>query len=556
MTVTDVPPEADGSPPDGAVAVEDAPPVDGVEEAVPPPPPDRDTASLPDRLYPPMPSKGWRGWVGPLAVTVIGGVIRWVDLGRPHAIVFDETYYVKDALSLLRFGYERQAIDGANDIILKSDGAWRTLDIFKPDASFVVHPPFGKWTIGAGEYLFGVTPFGWRFAVALLGTLSVLMCARILRRMTRSDLIGTLGGLLLALDGISIVMSRTAVLDMVLCFWALAAFGFLVIDRDRMRKRLGRIVSERGIDAVAEGFGPRLGLRPWRWAAGVALGLTCGVKWSGLWFVAVFGLMTVLWDVGARRAVGVRRPWTATLVRSVPGALVSIVGIAFGVYLLTWTGWFLTDSGWDRNWAASQPPSWIPAALRSLVHYHAEAWNFHVHLTSPHSYSSNAWSWFLQTRPTSFYYENFSNTANGSPNDGGSAAEVLALGNPIVWWAGSIALLHQIWRWAARRDWRSGAVLAAVLAGWFPWLLFQERTIFTFYSVAFVPFVCMALAMSLGTVLGPADAPSRRRAWGAVLAGGVVLAVVIAAWWFYPIWTGVTIPQEAWRFRMWMPTWI
>ena len=35
-----------------------------------------------------------------------------------------------------------------------------------------------------------------------------------------------------------------------------------------------------------------------------------------------------------------------------------------------------------------------------------------------------------------------------------------------------------------------------------------------------------------------------------------LIAVVIAAWWFYPIWTGEVIPYEQWKLRMWMPTWV
>ena len=117
-------------------------------------------------LFPPFPSSGWRGWAGPLAATVVGGLLRFVNLGRPDAFAFDEVYYAKDALALLRYGHEQQFDDSANELILASDGNWRTIDVFKDDPAFVVHPPFGKWVIAGGEWLFGVTPFGWRFAVA------------------------------------------------------------------------------------------------------------------------------------------------------------------------------------------------------------------------------------------------------------------------------------------------------------------------------------------------------------------------------------------------------
>jgi dolichyl-phosphate-mannose--protein O-mannosyl transferase len=74
--------------------------------------------------------------------------------------------------------------------------------------------------------------------------------------------------------------------------------------------------------------------------------------------------------------------------------------------------------------------------------------------------------------------------------------------------------------------------------------------------VVISPFLLMAVAMTLGSMLGPADAAPRRRREGALAVGLIVLAMVIAAWWFYPIWTGEAIPYDSWRMRMWFSTWI
>ena len=517
-------------------------------------------AAVAERLYPPMPSFGWRGWLGPIIVTVIAAVIRLVNLGRPNAVSFDETYYPKDAWALLRFGVEHKAVENHKDLMLSAGDNWRTVEAFTSEGSFVVHPPFGKWTIAAGEYLFGVSPFGWRIAVAILGVLTVLLVARIVRRITRSDLIGTLAGFLLALDGIHIVMSRTGLLDGILTFWVVVAFGLLVLDRDRTRARLASFVTTFGLAATATRWGPNLGvgpfgIRPLRLAAAVALGLACSVKWSGLWFLALFALMSVVWDVSARRAVGTERPWAATLLRDAPIAALTMIPIALAVYLLSWTGWLVTDTGWGRQWADEHPDSIIPAGLRSLWHYHDEAWNFHVNLDTEHSYSSNALSWPFMARPTSFFYEGGDDITSGCEVDKCSA-QVTALGNPIIWWAALLALPYQLWRWVAKRDWRSGAVLVGVLAGWGPWLLYLDRTIFTFYTVVYAPFVMMAVAMTLGDVLGPADASPRRRQTGIAVVAGFLVLVIAAAWWFYPIWTGQVIPYDQWRLRMWFQSWV
>lgn len=47
-----------------------------------------------------------RSWLGPVLVAVLAGVLRFRHLGRPRDLIFDETYYAKDAWSMLRLGYE------------------------------------------------------------------------------------------------------------------------------------------------------------------------------------------------------------------------------------------------------------------------------------------------------------------------------------------------------------------------------------------------------------------------------------------------------------------
>lgn len=519
--------------------------------------PAADLARVRERLSPPMPSDRLWGWVGPLVITAIAGVLRFWDLARPRAFVFDETYYAKDAWSLLHFGAEQNYIkadtkdgpDPANQAILAGnpDGLWTG------DPSYVVHPPGGKWMIALGEQLFGMTPFGWRFTVAVTGTLAVLLTARIARRLFRSTLLGCVAGLLLTVEGLAYVHSRTALLDPLVMFWALVAFGALVVDRDFARARLGARLT-----AAATGrFGPYLGFRPWRVVAGVALGLACSSKWSGLWFVAVFGLMTVAWDMGARRTAGVRRPWIGAVVRDALPAFASLVLVAAAVYLATWTGWFLGgDRAYLRDWAETHPAPWrVPDALWSLWHYHQEAWKFHTGLTTFHPYRSNPWGWLVLARPVSYFYEGPTLGEKGCAVDTCSQA-ITALGTPAIWWASLLALPVLLYLWAGRRDWRAGAILAGVAAGYLPWFLFQERTIYSFYAVAFAPYIVMAVTMCLGLVLGGATASPIRRQWGAAAAGSYVVLAVANFAWLLPVLSAEVIPYADWARRMWWKSWI
>ncbi|PSL04634.1 dolichyl-phosphate-mannose-protein mannosyltransferase [Haloactinopolyspora alba] len=503
------------------------------------------------RLNRPMPTDRVWGWIGPLLVGAVAAVLRLVDLGRPHKIIFDETYYAKDALSQLKFGYARSFVEDADERILNGN-----LDVFTDEASFVVHPPVGKFLIAQGIRLLGMEPAGWRLATALAGVVTVILVARVGRRMFRSTLLGCVAGLLLAVDGLSITMSRTAVLDGILTMFVVAAFACLLVDRDRMREKFAAFAARA---SGPLGDGPVFAWRPWRLVAGIALGLACGTKWSGIYAVAVFGLMTVLWEVGARRAAGIRSPVLNTLLRDGPVAFVTMIGPALATYIASWSGWITSDNGWGRQWAESNPATGLgvlmPDWLRSLWNYHADMWNFHTGLSSEHDYASQAWSWLYLGRPVSFDYQGLDAGQSGCEADRCSQA-VLALGTPPLWWGACAALVACLWWWFFRRDWRAGAILAGVVATWVPWLFFTDRTIFYFYAVLIAPFLVLAVTFALGKILGEPDASPRRRAFGAAVAGGYVLVVVAIAAWFYPIHVDQVIPYDDWHQRMWFDSWI
>ncbi|MEV0692491.1 phospholipid carrier-dependent glycosyltransferase [Streptomyces sp. NPDC050388] len=509
----------------------------------------------------------WSAWGGPLLVTLFAGVLRFWNLGSPRAVIFDETYYAKDAWALVHRGFEVNWDKNANDLILSRGG-----DVPVPiEAAYVVHPPVGKYVIGLGELMFGFDPFGWRFMTALLGTLSVLMLCRIGRRLFRSTFLGCLAGALMAVDGLHFVMSRTALLDGVLMFFVLAAFGCLLVDRDRARARLAAALPV-GPDGrtppdpdIAENT--RLGLRPWRLAAGLVLGLAFATKWNGLYVMAALCVMAVLWDVGARRTAGAHRPYRAVLRRDLGWAFLSTVPVALATYVASWLGWFLSaddgSGGYYRDWAVTDGKgsswSWLfPDWWRSFWHYENQVYDFHVGLSSPHTYESNPWSWIVTGRPVSYFYESPAPGTDGCPADAGEkcAREVLALGTPMLWWVACFALLYVLWRWFFRRDWRAGAIACGVAAGYLPWFLYQERTIFFFYSIVFLPFLCLAVAMLLGALVGPPRSSDTRRVAGATAAGVLVLLIAWNFIYFWPIYTGTSIPIDDWRSRMWLDTWV
>jgi dolichyl-phosphate-mannose-protein mannosyltransferase len=505
-----------------------------------------DLAALRARLVPPMPGSAFWGWVGPLLVTAFGTYLRFYRLSVPHSVIFDETYYVPDALGILRFGTEHNYIASRNTLIARGDP-----HIFTSGGEFVVHPPFGKILIAVGEWVFGLTPFGWRFAVAVVGSLSILILARTARRMTRSTLLGCVAGLLLSLDGLEFVMSRTALLDIFVMFWVLAAFACLVVDRDKTRAALADAAT---LDHLHDSA-PQLGFRWWRLAAGICLGLACASKWNGVWYVPAFIGLTVAWDLGARRATGFGSRTTREAFRDWAGLLTSLAVVPALTYLATWSGWLFTSTGYDRQWAAQHGDHTpVISALVSLYEYHKAMLSFNTGLEVHHPYQSKPWDWLFLTRPVSYYWCPDSGPHPACPT--GKAQEVLAIGTPLIWWTSVVTLLFCLGWWLTRRDWRAGAVLLGVAAGWLPWFAFSARTQFYFYAVAFVPFLVLSITLCLGLIIGPARASSGRRAVGAAVAGAYLLGVLANFAYLYPVLAAQVIPYTQWLDRMWYHGWI
>jgi dolichyl-phosphate-mannose--protein O-mannosyl transferase len=506
----------------------------------------------------------WIGWLLTGVIAVLAGFTRFWALGFPHGKNFDEVYYSVEAQEMLRYGYE----DNRGYL-------------------FIVHPPLGKWLIAAGEWIQGAidgnhsseqyltNSLGWRIMPAVFGCLGVIMMTRIIRRLTRSNLFGFIGGLLMAMDGMSLVLARTAILDIFLQTFVIAGFGALLLDRDQLRRRLAGLLAD-GADLT---YGvPSLGPRPWRLLGGVLLGLACAVKWSGLSFFVGFAVLSLIWDRAALKAAGVRRPTQAWGLRSVLPSIGSLLLAPIGAYLLTNLGWIVGENGWNRHYSDSHPPSahihlpfdinlpitwaWVPGPLRGLGQSIYKAYVFHVGLDKTHPYESNPWNWLGLGRPVDFYYDGSSTRCGASS----CSREILLIGTPIMWWAFAPMLLWLGWHWFSTRDWRAAAVWVAFLAGWLVWFYDLKRTMFLFYMAPLVPFLIVGLVLALGVMLGPGisgGAPreavlraERRRYWG--LAGvSTFLALVIADFvWMWPLYTGALRTYDEWHLHMWLPSWV
>ena len=293
----------------------------------------------------------------------------------------------------------------------------------------------------------------------------------------------------MALDGLALVMSRVALLDIFLMFFILLCCYFILTNN--------------------------------LWLSGVAIGLAGASKWSGFFLIPLIIALTINW----------KNLQLSSLLRR----LVQFILIPIGVYFITWIGWILNSNGWGRQSGGN--------LFTSLWKYHIEILNFHRELSEKHAYNANPWSWLVLGRPTSFYYE--------SPSDCGAAScaqEILAIGTPVLWWAGVFAIAVTAGLFIVSKDRIAAFILAGIAGTYLPWFLIQGRTMFYFYAISILPFLILALIYTFNWALKYKDYRK--------YIGVFIIVVAINFIYFLPIFLGIQMPYSDWLDRMWLPSWI
>ncbi|TRZ71341.1 MAG: phospholipid carrier-dependent glycosyltransferase [Streptomycetaceae bacterium] len=420
--------------------------------------------------------------VAPIVITLLSLLLRLINLATPKGYIFDEVYYVDGARDFLKYGVE---VAGN-----------------KPE--FIVHPPVGKWLIASGIKIFGDNEFGWRIAVAICGTLLILLFARLVHILFYSPLLTAIGAALMSMDGLELVHSRTALLDLFLTFFVLLAV--YLWQRER------------------------------HWWAAISIGLALGTKWSAVYFLAIIALVSLYRVFSAHSGKNLVKP---TLKKIIQYGLLPVT-----VYTTTWTGWFLSTRGWDRQWSSNVIASWW--------HYHVEILGFHTGLTEKHSYQANPWSWMIMGRPTSFFYD--SPKACGVKD---CAQEVLAIGTPILWWLGTLAIVVTLGFWLRslvlkKSDPALNLIFLGISAGYLPWFFFQKRTVFTFYAIIIEPFMLLAVVYCAKLILDS----TMKSGYSQAIVAAAVIVIFLNFIYFLPLFTGEVITYDAWFKRMWLSSWI
>jgi dolichyl-phosphate-mannose-protein mannosyltransferase len=423
------------------------------------------------------------------AVLALAAGTRLVDLGTPSRLVFDESYYAQDACTYV--GLASDVCGGT------SEASW-------------VHPPLGKWFIAVGIALGGYNPAAWRMPAVLAGLVCVAALYILTRRLTGSTVAaGTAAGVI-ALDPLSIVSSRVAMLDMFVTAVGVLAVMFAVLHRDAM--------AARGTDRKSL-------VTPWMLAAGVTCGIAVATKWSGILALGTVAILIGAWELDIRPE---ERGRLRRLRSVAPSMLLCFVALPALVYVASYVGRLegeLLAAPWQSD-------AWPRVFGGRQLHMAS----FHAGLTADHPYASPAWSWLLGKRAVTYFFEE---------DAAGRYRHILAFANLALWLPGVAATGWAAVTFARRRAVRGPefVVALAVAGSYVPWLVLSVTRPFVFlhYILPTIPFLALAIGWAVSRL------PPAAKRWMAVSLAAV--AISVAAFWS-PLIYGWPLSYDDWRTRI------
>ena len=373
------------------------------------------------------------------------------------------------------------------------------------------HPPLGKDILALGVKLFGMTPYGWRFMAAVCGTAMVPVFYAAARGMFRKTRYAFVATLLLLFEGFHLVHSRMANVDV---------FGvtFTIVMYYAMY-RYGETKWRGG------GFGRGIG---WLALSGFFFGCASAVKWNYLYGGA--GLAILFFLALARHVRQARRSGEGGRARravmTLLAALVLFGAVPVAVYATSYIPFLKatqTDDGFKDLWQ-----------------YQKNMYDYHKGVKEKHPYSSKWYTWPFMIRPVWYY--------GGKDLAPGDAQSIAAIGNPLIWWVGLLAMLASWALGAARRDRIVLTIAVMYLSFYVPWIVAPRSITFLYHYFPMVPLLILSLVWMLRYFEERRYGPGLT--WLTVLAAGVLLV------WFYPVLTGMTISREWMNIGIrWLPSW-
>ncbi len=396
------------------------------------------------------------------------------------------------------------------DEIYHGRTAYEFIELMEPYEN--THPPLGKVLLAIGVKMFDMTPYGWRFMAGVFGTLMVPIFYAAARGMFARTRYAFLATLLLVLEGFHLVHSRSSNVDIIgvtftiIMFYAMHRYGETAWRSGGFRRSIGYLA-----------------------LGGLFFGAAAAVKWNYLYGGA--GLAILLVFALLRRWRESRRDgdydFGRRLILTLMACVILFVAVPVGVYTASYAPYLKATKADD--------------SYKDLWKYQKNMYHYHKGVKEEHPYASKWFTWPFMIRPVWYY-----GGKDLAKVDGQSIA---AIGNPLIWWGGLLAMLTAWWLGWRRRDRIVLTLSIAYLSFYVPWMVAPRSITFLYHYFPMVPLLILFIVWKLRWI----EENFRNGRRFTIAFVGVAAALTVL---FYPIYTGMTISREWMNLAIrWLPSW-
>ena len=388
------------------------------------------------------------------------------------------------------------------------------------------HPPLGKVIKSWGIRIFGMTPFGWRFAGTFAGVLMIIPMYLLTRELFDSNRpTAFVAAGLFTFDFMHFAQTRLATIDTYVTFFVILMYLFMYMYyKSSLRESNFRN------DMM------------WLFLCGLSMGLGIASKWQGVYAAAGLALLWLI--VMIRRCIEYRQALSdisassgsaellPSSVQNYPRNTMYTVGLCILFFVM------VPAAVYVMSYVSFVRVPWMDG-FSSIIQNQVHMFTYHAGIDQPHPFSSRWWEWPLNTRPMFLYMRWITHeTAEG----------ISTFGNPMVWWGGLIGMIYAIYRLFDTKRPRGAALFIVIgfAAQFVPWI-FVPRTTYIYHYFPSVPFITLALVYFMRETI------DRRQPYAKYTVLGIAIFLFAM---FYPVLSGLAVP--VWyvdTFLRWISTW-
>jgi dolichyl-phosphate-mannose--protein O-mannosyl transferase/Gpi18-like mannosyltransferase len=440
---------------------------------------------------PPIQQFDKKDWQIILVLSVISFLMRVFYLRFPEEMIFDEVYHARAAGEYLRGIHPFE---------------W-------------VHPPLAKLLIASGADIFGLNSFGWRIMPVIFGTFFIPVLYILGKSLFGRRSLAIIAAVLVSLDGVFFVQSRTAMTNIFATFFQLASvmFFWLYFQYDYHQENKSRA----NTFFMLSGLFISLALAT-RWTSLGALAFILGAL---IWYKFLFNITVkevfagkynrIIFGTGGSVIVlYLLSKWLPAktlliilvILYLLLPLLLSIYKRAFkvsedSVLNQTFSGkgiffWYLAFFSFAVLPAVIYLMAYIPYmslnhTVQEVLDMQEGIYSYHKNLRDPHPYYSEWYTWPFLTRPTWYYFRDFKN---------GTMGGIIALGNPAIWWPSVFATIYVLYRAIKEKQSALLYIGLGFVVLYLPWAVSPRIKNFSHYLFEAIPYACLCLTYIVGVL--------------------------------------------------------